>query len=91
MRDEIEFLDTDPAALKAQRKETPKHVRWVDLPEPERFAPLAPTRKQFLDTVKVIAYRAETALASSLRQALARSEDARALPRFGGETTAMNS
>jgi hypothetical protein len=81
LQEEIEFLDNDLAALKAQRKETPKHVRWADLPEPERFVPPAPTRKQFLDTIKTIAYRAETALANSLREVLARSDDARALPR----------
>ena len=81
LQEEIEFLDKDLATLKAQRKETPKHVRWVDLPEPERFVPLAPTRKQFLDTIKMIAYRAETALANSLREVLARSDDARALLR----------
>ena len=81
LQEEIEFLDKDLAALKAQRKETPKHVRWVDLPEPERFVPLAPARKQFLDTIKMIAYRAETALASSLREVLARSDDAPALRR----------
>ena len=81
LQEEIEFLDKDLATLKAQRKETPKHVRWVDLPEPERFVPLAPARKQFLDTIKMIAYRAETALANSLREVLARSDDARALLR----------
>jgi len=81
LREAIVFLEQDLAALKAQRKETPKHVRWMDLPEPERFVPLAPTRKQFLDTIKMIAYRAETALASVLREVMARSDDSRALLR----------
>jgi hypothetical protein len=81
LREEIEFLEKDVTALKAQRQETHPHVRWVDLPEPERFVPLAPTRKQFLDTIKMIVYRAETALASLLREVLARSDDARALLR----------
>jgi hypothetical protein len=81
LREEIEFLEKDVATLKAQRKETDPHVRWVDLPEPERFVPLAPTRKQFLDTIKMIVYRAETAMASLLREVLARSDDARALLR----------
>jgi len=81
LREEIELLEKDLVALKAQRKETPKHVRWVDLPEPERFVPLAPTRKRFLDTIKMIAYRAESALASSLREVMARADDARALLR----------
>ncbi|MGH9446942.1 MAG: putative transposase, partial [Terriglobia bacterium] len=81
LREEIEFLEKDVATLKAQRKEADPHVRWVDLPEPERFVPLAPTRKQFMDTIKMIAYRAETALASVLHEVLARSDDARALLR----------
>ena len=81
LREEIELLERDLATLKAQRKQTPKHVRWIDLPEPERFVPLAPTRKRFLDTVKMIAYRAESALASSLREVMARADDARALLR----------
>jgi len=81
LQEEIAFLEKDLATLKAQRKRTPKHIRWMDLPEPERFVPLAPTRKQFLDTVKMIAYRAETALASVLREVMARSDDTRALLR----------
>jgi hypothetical protein len=81
LREEIELLERDLVTLKAQRKETPKHVRWIDLPEPERFVPLAPTRKRFLDTIKMIAYRAETALGSSLREVMARSDDTRALLR----------
>ena len=80
-QEEIELLEKDLARLKAERKKTPKHVRWIDLPEPERFVPLAPTRKRFLDTTKMIAYRAETALASVLREVLARSDDTRALLR----------
>jgi hypothetical protein len=81
LREEIAFLEKDLAALKAQRKDPPKHIRWIDLPESERFVPLAPTRKQFLDTVKMIAYRAETALAVVLREEMARSDDVRALLR----------
>ena len=81
LREEIELLDKDLATLKAERKETPQHVRWIDLPEKERFVPLAPTRKRFLDTIRMIAYRAETALASVLREVMARSDDARALLR----------
>jgi len=42
---------------------------------------LAPSRKQLVDTVKMIAYRAETALASIVREKLARTDDARSLLR----------
>ena len=51
------------------------------MPETEKFQRLAPSRKQLVDTVKMIAYRAETALASIVREELARTDDARSLLR----------
>ena len=56
-------------------------MRLADLPEEERFVPLAPTRKLFLDTIKMIAYRAETSLAGVLRKTTLRTEERRALLR----------
>jgi hypothetical protein len=81
LKEEIDFLQADLAKQKAERKETPKHVRLVDLPEEERFVPLSPTRKQFLDTIKMIAYRAETALAGMLWERVSRADETRALLR----------
>jgi hypothetical protein len=81
LKEEIDLLQDDLVKQKAQRKETPKHVRLADLPEGERFVPLSPIRKQFLDTVKMIAYRAETALAGILRKTTLRTEETRALLR----------
>lgn len=66
---------------KAERKPLPKRVPIGDLAPPQRFQRLQPERKHFIDTIKMIAYRAETALASLLRQWLAREDDARALLR----------
>jgi hypothetical protein len=62
-------------------KTTPSHLAWDKLPETEKFQRLAPSRKQLVDTVKMIAYRAETALASIVRELLARTDDARSLLR----------
>ena len=42
---------------------------------------LTPGRKRLLDTVKMIAYRAETAMAAILREVLSRANDARSLLR----------
>lgn len=83
LKDEIDALDREVTALKEQRKQTPKHVTLADLPEPERFGQLAPARKQLMDTIKMIAYRAETAMAIALREEenLARADDARPLLR----------
>jgi hypothetical protein len=47
----------------------------------DKFERLAPSRKQLVDTVKMIAYRAETALASIVREEMARTDDARSLLR----------
>ena len=67
--------------LKSQRKQTPHHLTLDGLPEANRFKRLRSTRKYFLDTLKMIAYRAETAMTSILREQLARTDDARALLR----------
>jgi len=83
LKEEIDAFDREVTALKEQRKQTSKHVTLADLPESERFGQLAPARKQLMDTVKMIAYRAETAMAIALREEenLARDDDARPLLR----------
>lgn len=67
--------------FKAQRKEHSRHLALKDLPEKDRFNQLCPTRKQFVDTIKLIAYRAETALVEVVREKLNREDDGRALMR----------
>jgi hypothetical protein len=51
------------------------------LPEEDRFTRLRTERKHFVDTIKMIAYRAESSMASMLREHIARSDDTRALLR----------
>ena len=65
--------------MKEKLKETPNHLDWQELPETEKFERLAPSRKKLLDTVKLIAYRAETAMTNIVREELARKDDARVL------------
>jgi len=81
LQEQIENLGQQIEQLKQQRKQTPHHVRVAELPEGERFQRLLPERKQFLDTIKLISYRAETSMASVLRQTMTRSDDTRALLR----------
>ena len=64
-----------------RRKETPHRIAVMALPEEEQFTRLRTERKHFLDTIKMIAYRAESSLASVLRENLARPDDARSLLR----------
>ena len=67
--------------LKRERKATAHHIPVKDLPEPERFNRLLPERKHFVDTIKMISYRAETSMVAILREKMARADDARTLLR----------
>ena len=71
LRETIELLDGEIGELKQQRKDTPHHVTVNSLPEQDRFTRLKTERKHFIDTIKMIAYRAETSMASLLREHLA--------------------
>jgi transposase len=79
--EQIEPLEHELDAVKERQKETPSHLPWKELPEASQFERLAPGRKRLLDTVKMIAYRAETAMVSIVREVLKRVDDARALVR----------
>ena len=59
----------------------PKHVSLKELPEADRFTALRGVSKHFVDTIKMIAYRAETGLVGMVRDKLKREEDARSLIR----------
>jgi len=78
---EIERLEHDIEKTKRQIKETPKHICAENLPEKDSFEQLKPSRKLLMDTVKMIAYRAETAMVAIVREQLVRQDDARALIR----------
>ena len=78
---EIKAKESEIKIAKDLRKETKQHVLWKDLPEEERFHQLLPTKKHFIDTIRLIAYRAETSLAGIVREKLARDDDARSLVR----------
>ena len=81
LREVIGALARQSEQLKAQRKQTPHHIAVKDLPDSDRFSRLLTERKHFVDTVKLIAYRAETSMASLLREKLSRADDARSLLR----------
>src|SRR5260221_12956281 len=77
----IENLQKELDVLILQRPKTETHVLVKDLPEEFRFTRLLPERKYFLDTIKMISYRAEVSMASIVREKLARSDDAHAFLR----------
>jgi hypothetical protein len=79
--DSIRHREAAVVELKQQRSTTPKKVPLKELPQAERFTRLPTASKHFVDTIKMIAYRAETALAGLVSEKLRRPEDVRSLVR----------
>jgi hypothetical protein len=65
--------------LKEKLKQPPRHIEWKDLPEAEKFNRLLTGRKRLLDTVRMIAYRAETAMVPLLMNNAVDSSQARTI------------
>lgn len=80
-QEEIGAFQEQIKTLKEQRKQVPRHIEVKDLPEKDQFKQLSTQSKHFIDTIKMIAYRAETAMANLLRETLTRPDEARSLLR----------
>jgi transposase-like protein len=81
LQEEISFYQRQVDQLKQQRKNIDKHITFGKLPKQEQFSKLAEEKKHIMDTIKMIAYRAETAMANILKRKMNRTDDARALLR----------
>ena len=81
LREAVEGLQRQLDQAKEDRKAIARRMAIKDLPESEKIKRLLPLRKQFLDTIKMIAYRAETGLCALLRDEVGRIEDVRPLLR----------
>jgi len=79
LRDDVTTVEQKLATARSQRREQTKHVPFDELPPEYQFERLAPTRKLVMDTVRMIAYRTETALAALAHPAMASPEEARAV------------
>ena len=81
LQESIASLQKEIDELKALRKATKRHIPYKELPPEARFDRLSTQSKHFIDIIKMIAYRAETAMAQILRQNMTRHDDARSLLR----------
>jgi hypothetical protein len=79
MQEENENVQKEVDALKAQRKAMQHHITFGELPEDQKFRQLGTQSKQLVDTIKMIAYRAETSMANILRPVIKRPDEARKL------------
>lgn len=79
LKQHMDRRDSEMAELRKQRGKTPRRIALKDLPEDQRPKLISPLRTQFLNTIRIIAYRAETAMANVLRDQLCHADDARNL------------
>ena len=79
LQEELAQIEEQLGEIKARRKQTPKRVAIGTLPAEQRFQRLSTASKHFIDTIKMIAYRAESAMAHVLRDKMSRHDDARRL------------
>ena len=79
LREEIETMEKEIAQLKEERKKIAKHILAKDLSAEDKIKFLTNPSKQLVDMIKIVCYRAETAMALTLREKMSRSDDARSL------------
>jgi hypothetical protein len=60
--EEIEQYEHELKEVKGKLKDLSRQIAWKDLEEADKFYRLLPGRKRLLDTIRLIAYRAETAM-----------------------------
>ena len=70
LQQEIQALQTQLRERKVERAAVDQHLPLGQVPEAERFDRLSSGSKDLVDTIKLVAYRAETAMAHVLREAL---------------------
>ncbi len=81
LQENIESYKNQLTELKARKHSMPSHITIAQLPDGEKFHSLAYEKKYIMDTIKMIAYRAETAMALMMSSELSAVSDNRALLR----------
>jgi len=77
--DEIQNYEQELEALKSRIKATDKHISWSQLEKSEKFLRLLPGRERLMDTIRMIAYRAETAMVQMITGPTVNTSQARRL------------
>ena len=79
--EEITMLEAELIVYREEQKSLDKYIKVSDLSEEDSFKALSPDKKHLVDTVKMIAYRTETAMAALVYEKCKSFEQARALLR----------
>jgi len=75
--EEVENYRHELEDVKLKLKDTKKHIALSELEDGDRFQRLLPGRKRLMDTIRMIAYRAETAMVGLISGPDMDSSDAR--------------
>jgi hypothetical protein len=75
LQEPIAAFQRNIQTLRDEQKETPTHVKVKDMPANCRYNKLKSESKLFMNTIRMIVYRAETAVSNMLAPFYARSEE----------------
>jgi hypothetical protein len=75
LTEKVQQIEQEINRLKAKRKETKYKIPIFEMPENQRYTKLHQESKYLMNIIKMICYRAETALANKLAPHFSRSED----------------
>ncbi len=79
LQEDISIYRKQLEECKKEKNEVPIKITFEEFPEDEKFEGVYNERKQLVDTIKMIAFRAETALASFVKNYTKKPKEARAL------------
>lgn len=79
LNEQIKYIENIIAQIKQKKTEIPRKIAYSKLPDNQKFDTIINERKFFLDTIKMIAYRAETSMANIIKPMMAHPGEARTL------------
>ena len=79
LMEEISIYRKEVEQKKTERTDTKREITFEELSEKEKFKGVYNDRKQLIDTIKMTAYRAETSLASIVKEHTQKPKESRSL------------
>lgn len=81
LMEEIKYMEQEIENLKNRRSKISRTIEIQKLPGEEMLKKLDPAKKKFVDIIKMVAYRSETAMAMQVKEVSGRQTDARPIVR----------
>ena len=76
---DITELEEEATRIKLKKKEVPRKILFSELPENKKFDNAINQQKAFLDIIKMIAYRSETAMSNIIKPYMSHPDESRKL------------